>query len=184
MRDDAGHAFGDAVGGDHVKAFGVARLEEEVHVTDGLAELRPRLPSVFDELHMGEAAHHLANGIEYGTRSFVAAGGDPEFEIGAAAVGDFERGSGGGQEVLERAGGSEGSHAERAALVRLARRIGLVQMIHVRQAEAGRGVDGFDPAGQAVAVGRDAEVPCGAAEFETFADETQGVGVGLEEAEI
>jgi len=185
IRDDAWHAFGDTVCSDDVEAFGIAGLQQQVHVPDGLTELRPGLPAVFDELYMREAVHHLLHGVDDGPGAFVAPGGDPELEIGAAGVGDFDGGSGGGEQVFQSSRGAEGSDAERAAVIQFAlRRSGGLEMVEVRQAQAGSAISGLDPATQTFAVGRDLKVPGGATEFEAFADEAHGARVGLEEAEV
>ena len=49
---------------------------------------------------------------------------------------------------------------------------------------AGRGVGSFDPAREAIAVGRDMKIPGAAFEIDTFADEPHGAGIGLEKAEV
>jgi len=43
----AGYTFGNTIGRDNIEAFGVTGLQQKVHMTYGLAELRPRLPAGF-----------------------------------------------------------------------------------------------------------------------------------------
>ncbi len=156
-----------------------------MHVADGLAELRPRLPAGFDDFEMRQAGGHLADGLIERTTAFVASGGHPQFDVGTEFGGDLDGGSGGGHEVLERTSGAEGSDAERASPVAGARDGGGVfEMVKVGQPSGGNAVSIRDPVNEALVIGGNAEIPGGAFEIGPFTDQAHGARVGLQEAEI
>ena len=78
VRNHGGNPFGDPVGGNHVEGFGVAWLQQQVHVGDALAELGPGLPAVFDDPDVGETVEHGVGGTQDGVAAALgAARGEP-----------------------------------------------------------------------------------------------------------
>jgi hypothetical protein len=155
-----------------------------MHVPHRLAELGPGLPSVFDELHVRHAVHHLAHGIYHWSGALIASGGNPELEVRPHFVGDLDRGARRCQQVLECAGGAERANSQHTCFVDRAIGSRPFQMVNIRQMKAGRSISGFHPSRKPAAVGGDVEVPDASSEIEPFADEPHGARIGLKEAEI
>ncbi len=114
--DDGGDAFGDTVGGNHVEGFGVARLQQQMHVRDGLAEARPGLPAVQHQVDVRQTVQHLLTAPRmHSPPPSVRPAESQSFERRSHGARYFERGAGRAHQILERPRGAKHADAQRAA---------------------------------------------------------------------